>query len=104
MQKNSDFGLNFTGSNDVKNLTTSQSPPPSQLSVSVSEVGLGHSPQDACVSPDLHVTKTEKSMCKLIHYTMLIIKEVKIATIGTYTISTSFNTYIRVDKIGSLEP
>ena len=84
MQKNSDFGLNFTGSNDVKNLTTSQSPPPSQF-WSLSLVGLGHSPQDACltVSPDLHVTKTEKSMCKLIHYTMLIIKEVKIATIGT---------------------
>ena len=103
MQKNSDLGLNFTGSNDVKNLTTSQSPPPSQF-WSLSIVGLGHSPQDVCVSPDLHVTKTEKSMCKLIHYTMLIIKEVKIATIGTYTISTSFNTYIRVDKIGSLEP
>ena len=59
MQKNSDFGLNFTGSNDVKNLTTSQSPPPSQFE-SLSSVGLGHSPQDVCVSPDLHVTKTEK--------------------------------------------
>ena len=84
MQKYSDFGLNFTGSNDVKNLTTSQSPPPSQFG-SFSVVGLGHSPQDACVtvSPDLHVTKTEKrSMYKLIHY-MLIIKEVHIVTIGT---------------------
>ena len=69
MQKYSDFGLNFTGSNDVKKLTTSQSPPPSQFG-SFSVVGLGHSPQDACltVSPDLHVTKTEKKVCALYAY------------------------------------
>ena len=59
MQNNSDCGLNFTGSKDVKNLTTSQSPPPSQFE-SFSIVGLGQSPQDACVSPVLHVTKIGK--------------------------------------------
>ena len=66
------MGLNFIGSKDVKNLTTSQSPPPTQFA-SFSVVGLGHSPQDACVtvSPALHVTKTEKSMCKLIHYMLM---------------------------------
>mgnify|MGYP007048362444 CR=1 FL=1 len=66
MQKYSDSTVNFTGSNDVKNLTTSQSPPPSQFE-SLSSVGLGHSPQDACVSPVLHVTKIDKNICKLIH-------------------------------------
>ena len=60
VQKYSDSTLNFTGSNDVKNLTTSQSPPPSQFE-SFSVVGLGHSPQDACVSPVLHVTKIDEN-------------------------------------------
>ena len=71
MQKYSDSTVNFTGSNDVKNLATSQSPPPSQFE-SFSIVGLGQSPQDACVSPVLHVTKIGKKVCTyiLIHYTI----------------------------------
>ena len=90
MQKYSDSTLNFTGSNDVKNLATSQSPPPSQFE-SFSIVGLGQSPQDACVSPVLHVTKIGKKSMYIYTYSLyyrgfsnigiLIIKEVQIVTI-----------------------